>query len=240
MAFDWGNFFSGAGSGAGAGGTFGPIGAGIGAAAGGIASLFGNNKKNNPANAANDYLNQIPGQTGKYYQPYQDAGREALGHLTNQYGQMSSDPNAVYNQLAGGYKESPGFQHQLQQALGASGNASAAGGMLGTPQHQEQNMQLASDMSSADFEKYLNHVIGLHSEGLSGESDINKMGYGANTEYANMLANVLGTQGQYSYAGQAGENTARSKGLADIFSGAGAAGGGIANYFANRNKPGAG
>jgi len=48
----------------------------------------------------------------------------------------NNDPDGLYSKLGQGYKESPGYQFKLKQAMMAGDNAAAAGGMAGTPQHQ--------------------------------------------------------------------------------------------------------
>ena len=118
---------------------------GIASAAGGVAGLFGK-KGRNPADASNQYLDQIPGAMKPYYQPYMDSGSRSMGKLEGEYGSALDDPNSIYNKLSSGYKESPGYQAKLQAALGAGQNASAAGGMLGTPQDVTQESKIAHDI----------------------------------------------------------------------------------------------
>lgn len=194
---------------------------GIGQIAGGVASLFGH--KRNPADAANKYLDQIPGQTGQYYNPYINAGRSALDQYQNQIGQLTGNTGDVYNRLAGGYQESPGYQFALREALGAGGNAAAAGGMLGTPAHQQTQMQTAQGLASQDFNNYLQNQMGLYGMGMQGLGGLNQMGYNAATGYGDILGSNLARQGQYAYEGQKGRNQAFGQGVSDIFSGAASA-----------------
>jgi hypothetical protein len=179
-------------------------------------SLFGGGGGKNPADEAMKYLDQIPGQTQPYYEPYINAGKGALNQLQGQYGQMLNNPGAMYDKFAKGYKESPGYQLRLKEALNAGNSAQAAGGMLGTPQHERTNMGLATDVASQDFENYLNHILGLHTEGLDTANKINTMGYGASTGYADSLANLLGTKAQYGFEGQKAKNAAGAGGLSDL------------------------
>lgn len=194
---------------------------GIISAAGGVASMFGHHK--NPADEANNYLDQIPGAMNPYYQPYMNAGNNALNKLTGEYGSALDDPNSIYNKLAQGYKESPGYQAKLKAALSAGTNASASGGMLGTPQDVQQHEQIAHDITDQDFQDYLNHMTGIYNKGLEGTQGIENQGFGANTSYGNMIGSVLGQKGQNAYTGTAGENQARSQNWANIISGLGSA-----------------
>ncbi len=196
------------------------VGGGLGAAAGGAYKTFGKGGKN-PADVANAELDQIPGKTQQYYQPYQEAGLGALNTLQGQYGDLLNGNKQ--NQLGANYKESPGYKYALQQALQGGNSAAAAGGALGTPQHFEQNANLAGDIASKDYDNYIKNQLGLYGQGLEGEQGLNKQGFEANKDYADMLANIQAQKAGYGYAGQAGENKEKAGGLSDIFSGIGTA-----------------
>lgn len=192
----------------------------------GLFDMFSHHK--NPANSAINELNKTPEQVRPYYQPYIDAGKGLPDELRNRYKDMLDDPNKLYNQLASGYKQSPGYANTLREALGGVSNATAAGGMLGTPQHQKDAAQVAGDVADKDFETYLKHMFGINERGLKGEEGINDKAYGANTDYANILANLNQQKAQYQYAGQTGKNQQNAANWANIF-------GGGANAFQGYN-----
>lgn len=204
---------------------------GIGQALGGIGSLFGNKKYTDPSDSANNYLNQIPGQMSPYYQPFINSGQDALGKLKGKYGQLMDDPGELFNQLGGGYKESPGYQFALQQALNAGNNAQAAGGMLGTPQNQQMNMDTASSLASKDYNDYIKNILGLFGSGLQGEQGLENQGYDASTSYGNMLGSVLGQQANNAFNSQQAKNAGQGQGWSNIFSGAGNA---LASYLSGQ------
>lgn len=197
------------------------IGGGLGTAAGGAFGLFSKNK--NPATGAMNTIGQIPGQTNQYYQPYMDAGKGALEDLQNQYKGLLG--GTKQNELGANYKESPGYQFALKQALAASNNANAAGGMLGTPMNQQNNMETAQGLAAKDYNDYMQNQMGLYGSGLHGEEGLNTQGQTANSNYADVLGNALSQQAGYQYAGQAGQNAHKSNMLGNIFSGLGTAGG---------------
>ena len=178
-------------------------GAGMGA---GIGGLLGNMFMKNPASGAMNYLNQIPGAISPYYQPYINAGQGALGTLTDQYGQLISNPGQMMNQMGAGFQQSPGYQYNVQQSTNAANQAAAAGGMLGSPQEQQQLAQTTSGLADQDYYNYLDHVTGLYGQGLSGMSGINQMGYNASDQMAQTLASVLADQAGLSYSGQSDRN----------------------------------
>lgn len=195
----------------------------VGTAAGGLAGLFGVGQGKNPGDVANGYINQIPGKTQPYYQPYMDAGKGALSDLQNQYGDLTS--GKTQNKLGETYHESPGYKWKLQQALAAGNNASAAGGMLGTPQHQQYSQGTAEGLANQDYNDYMNNQIGLYNTGIHGQEGINQMGYDANKGMADTWGNTLSQQGVYGYGGQNGKNESRSSALTNLFSGLGGAAG---------------
>lgn len=196
------------------------IGSGLGTAAGGVFGMF--NKPKNPGTMASNTIGQIPGQTKQYYQPYMDAGKGALSDLQNQYKDLLG--GTTQNKLGESYKESPGYQFALKQALAASNNANAAGGMLGTPMNQQNNMETAQGLASKDYNQYMQNQMGLYGSGLHGEEGLNTQGQQANSDYANTIANVLGQQGAYQYAGQDAQNKSKAGAWGNILSGLGTAG----------------
>ena len=196
------------------------VGGGVGQATGGLFNLFG--KHNNPADAANKTIGQIPGQTQPYYQPYMEAGKGALSDLQNQYkGLLGGD---VQNQLGSSYKQSPGYQARLKDALTLGQNQSARGGFTGTSMDTENLMGIQDKLSSEDYNNYIKNQLGLYGLGLGGEEGLNNQGFNANKGMADTIGNVLGQQGAYNFMGQQGENQAKSHGLSDLFSGLGTAG----------------
>jgi hypothetical protein len=186
-------------------------------------SLFGGNKSN-PANSAMPYLNQIPGQTSPYFQPYINAGQNALPQLQEQYGNLLSDPGSVLNKIGGGYKESPGLDFAIQKALGASGRAAAAGGMAGSPAHQQNAMELATGLANQDYGNWMNNALGLYGGGLQGQQGMAGMGLQAGGSLADMIAQTLAQQGNLAFQGQSQQNQRTGDWMKLIGQGLGAAG----------------
>jgi hypothetical protein len=205
--------------------------AGAASAIGGIAGLF--SKRKNPGEEANKYLDKIPGMVNPYYQNFINSGNQQLTNLTGEYGNLVNNTGDVYNRLAGGYKESPGYQFKLRQALQAGGNASAAGGMLGTPQHEQQSMGIANDIASQDFNNYLQNQMALYGQGLQGQQGLETQGYNASTGYGDILGNVQGQKAQNAYAGTAGANQNFASSIGNIASGIGQMGQSYSNNSLN-------
>lgn len=187
-----------------------------------LSDLFGGGKKNNPANSAMPYLNQIPGRTSPYMQPYIGAGNAALTELQPQYHELLNRPGEKLNAIGGSFQQSPGFQFALQQALQGSNNAASAGGMAGTPQHEFQNMDIATGLANQDYYNWLDKSLGLFGQGMQGEQGMAGLGAASGNNMANMIAQTLAQQGNLAFQGQRQENQNRNDLFGNIFNGAGA------------------
>lgn len=184
-----------------------------------LSNLFGGGS--NPANAAMPYLNQIPGQTNQYLDPFFQAGRGALNPLQGEYAKLLGDPGAWMNKIGESYQQSPGFKAAMEQALTAGNHASAAGGMAGTPQSQFEQMKMATDLTDQDYGNWMNKALGLYGQGLSGEQGMAGMGQQAGQSLADMIAQTLAQQANLSFNGQQQQNQNKSDMWGNVFKGAG-------------------
>ncbi len=190
---------------------------GIGA---GLISMMMNNN-NNPANAAMPYLDQIPGQINKYYQPYVNAGQTALNTVQPEFQNLINNPGGKLNQIGQGFQQSPGFKFALQQALQGAGHAAAAGGMAGSPEHEFENMQLATNLGNQEYYNWLNPATQMYGKGLEGTQDIFHQGQQASGNMAEQIAQILAQKGNLAYAGAENQNQAQNSMLNNITGGAG-------------------
>ncbi len=176
----------------------------------------------NPADNAMPYLDQIPGQTQQYHQPWFNAGKNSLPILQDQYSSLLGDPGGKMNQIGKSFQQSPGFQFAMNQALQGGNNAAAAGGMAGSPQHQQQNMQLATDLGNQEYNNWLKNALGMYGEGLHGQQDMAHMGQQAGQSMSDIMAQTLAQQANLAYTGQQNQNQANSSMWGNIGKGIGA------------------
>lgn len=172
----------------------------------------------NPSSAAMSSANQINPMATKNFQPYIDAGNKSMGLLQDQYGNLISDPGAAFNKMGQSFQQSPGFDFAMQQALQGSNHAAAAGGMAGSPEHEQQNQTMATNLANQDYYNYMNHATDLYKTGLSGEQDMMHQGYNASKSLTDMIAQELAMESRMKYAGAAGKNKAESDIFSDIAS----------------------
>lgn len=178
---------------------------GMGAGLGGLLSpMLGGQQ--NAFNEANPYLQQMQQGTDKYMNPYINAGHGAMGTLMDQYRNLLGNPGDLMNRLGAGYKQSPGYQYNIDEATRASNNAAAAGGFIGSPQQQAQLGKQIGGMASQDYNQYLNNTLGLYGQGLTGMGNMNQMGFNASTQGMNSLNDMLKAQASLAYANANNQN----------------------------------
>lgn len=163
----------------------------------------------NPADNAMPYLDQIAGMLPQYFQPWINAGQQALPTLQQQYEQLLNNPGAMVNNIGADFQQSPGYQFQTQQALNAANRAAAAGGTLGTPMHQQNAATVVNGLANQDYYNWLNRAMGMYGMGVQGQGNLANMGYGASSALGENLANALQSQAQLAYSGQADQNQGR-------------------------------
>jgi hypothetical protein len=155
-------------------------------------NFFGGGK--NPAEGAQGYIGQIPAYMQQYYAPYMNSGQAALPQLSGIYQNMIQRPGGLENDIGAGYKQSPGFDFALKQALNAATHASAAGGMAGSPAHQQESMDIASGLASRDYNQWLQNAMGLYNQGVEGFGQFPKYGLAASSSMADQIAQALAQQ----------------------------------------------
>lgn len=179
---------------------------------GGMGALFGSglgglfSNYDNPANAGMPYLNQMGGDLNNYLSPYMQHGEDMYNPLAEQLRRLMGDPGGRLNQIGAGYHQSPGFDFALKQSLKSGSNAAAAGGMAGTPQHQQQAMTTATGLADQDYNQWMNNALGLYNGGLSGAQNIYGIGANSANSLAQLQSQLAQKQAELAYEGQNAQN----------------------------------
>lgn len=235
--------FSGGNNGFGGYNQYGQMMGGMGGIGAGLASLF---LTQNPSDSASPWLNQIPDALKQYMLPYINAGQQGLNTMNDyinrgntagnalmgQYGALLSNPAGVMNNIGSTFQQSPGYGFQVNQALGAANRASAAGGMAGSPQEQQQIAGVTSQLANQDYYNYLSHALGMYGQGLEGMQNVYGLGaqmgqnvYDEGAQMSGDLANSLGSyymsQANNAYAGAQNQNQNMIGGLGSLIGGIG-------------------
>lgn len=173
-----------------------------------LSKLF--NGGENPMEAANPYLNQIPGVAHQGYDPYVQSGGKA-SHLTqDMYEKLMSDPTAFINSLMGGYTPSEGYNFQRDQLTKELSNTAAAGGIAGTPMDQMNQGQAVQKLLAGDQQQFLNNILNAFGIGLSGEEGIANRGFQATGALTDTLGNALNQQGGLAFQNAQQKNKNRN------------------------------
>ena len=189
-------------------------------------TLFGGNQRS-PQDAANQYLNQIPGVGHNTYDPYIKQGQESGANAHSQYEDMLNDPQGFINRLMGGYKESEGYQYQKGQLEKQLSNTAAAGGIRGTQQDQMNQGEGVQKLLSADQQQWLQNVLGRYDTGLQGEEGEATRGYNASEGLGGILGNNLANQGGLAFQDQQQKNKSRNDMINGLIKAFGSAAGGF-------------
>lgn len=211
------------------GGGYGDFSGGLGMLGAGLGGLFSD--WTNPADAGMGYLDELKKQLPGYYQDYISRGGRMGDMAEGQYGQLMNDPGSRLNQIGAGYQQSPGFQNALKQALAGANASAAAGGMIGSPMSQYQNMQEATNLANQDYDKWMQNALGLYGTGLSGAQNMYGIGANASNNMAGNMAQLAGTQAQLAYEGQNAQNQHEGGFWGNLMGGIGSLAGGLAAFL---------
>jgi len=175
--------------------------AGIGAGVGAIGSYFNNSSNKKGQKQALGYLDQIPGYGHQYYDPYVQQGQQAQNNVNDQYQNLTNDPYSFYEQMMQNYTPSKGYQLKSGEMNKYANSVAASGGYAGTPQDEQNRMQLIEALSHDDMNEFYNKMVGIYGTGLQGQQNTATQGYNASSSLADYLGNVQGQKAGLSYQG---------------------------------------
>lgn len=230
MPWDWGGAGQGAASGAAMGTSIMPgWGTAIGGVAGGVLGGFTGGKGNqqDAAKEANKYYSQIPGAMKPYYDPYIQAGNASIGPYQQMMQQMMQDPSAFINTMGQNYQKSPGYDWQMKQGQSAIANANAAGGMAGTPQHEQMSAEMSQGLAAKDYNDYMNRIMQGFGMGAQGTGNIFNTGASMSGDLATNLAQALMSQGNLAYSSSNNQNQQSGGQMGSMMGGFGSAANGL-------------
>lgn len=163
-----------------------------------LSKLFGGGG-GNPMDAANQYLDKIPGEAHNTYDDYINQGKESGKNAHDAFEEMMKDPQAFLDKLTSGYKESDSYKYQAGKIGNAMSNTAAAGGIAGTPLDQANQGEVLQGLLSADQQQYLQNVLGRYDLGLKGEQDEATRGYDSSGKLNDIISGGLNQQGGLAF-----------------------------------------
>ncbi len=176
------------------------------------------NKMRGAANDAMETTRQYGSQQQAALNPFTSQSSNWINNYQQDLNK-SRDPTAYFNELMGGYKQSPYAKQLTQQGQQALGAAAASSGMLGSGAYGQHSAEMAEDISSKDMQQYLNNVLGIHNNYMQGSQHLMNTGYDATQRLVDMLrstgqdiSSLFGQKGQ-AEAGQAQAHAQAMRGL---------------------------
>jgi len=179
-----------------------------------VDGLFGGGS--NAPNEAMNYYNKIPGIVQPYFDPYIQAGKNAMPNYQNTVSNMMGDPTGFINSIMDTYYESPQYKFEKDQAVTAADNAASLGGTLGTGAHQSQVADYVRQLSSEDQQRYLQNALGVQGTGLQGTQGIINQGYGASGSLAGILSGNQESLGSLAYDKSQRQTSGGVQGIAGL------------------------
>lgn len=173
-------------------------------------AIFSGENYKNPSDASMDFLKNIPKEILPYLQPYIEGGKNAMGQAMGQYGKLINNPGQTVNEMGSSYHQSPGYNFAVDQATKAANNASAAGGMAGSPQEQQQLAGTVTGLANQDYYNYLSNVLGQYDLGLGGLGKTAELGSQAAENYGTDIGNADLSEAMMKYRGTQEQNQQNS------------------------------
>lgn len=179
----------------------------------------------NPANAAQPYLDKIPGYADQAFNPYIERGATAGDINSQQYALMASNPSGYYDSLYAGYDQSPTYNYQSDQMQKAYDNSASAGGYSGTEYDYQQQMAGQNSLQQEDWERYLQDVLGIQGTGLQGNQQMYNTGFKASNGWADMMNGYANASAGNQAMGVQNQNMMKNSQMNQLLQSAGLVGG---------------
>jgi hypothetical protein len=150
--------------------------------------MFYNGGAESASKALQKALEKSKQQAMSYMQPYFNAGKEGLGAYQQGVNQMA-DPSAFYEKVLGNYDVSPAAKFRLAKTMDQLKNASYANGMYGSGAQRQGEIDYANEEIGADQQNYLNNILGIFGNYLTGQNNLANYGYNAGNNLASLEQN---------------------------------------------------
>jgi hypothetical protein len=193
------------------------------------------------------YIGQGMGERKKYEQGAEDVLSPYLNQhkyedLFTKALSQGQNPGELFSNLMSGYQQSPFAKAQTEAGMNSIQHALASQGLHGSGDELRALQENAQKISSGDMQNYLQNLLGIRGQYLSGLQGLQGQEsgheYGARTGiggYRNALGGNLAQDIQSQGAARANEDIGRASGWNKLFSlglnaGTGM-GGGIGHFF---------
>lgn len=153
---------------------------------------------------ANPFIQKAMNETNQAVQPYAQFANKGSA-ISQQYDQMMNDPVANLQNIRNQYQQTPGHKKALEDSIRMANNAAVAGGMLGSPLHQDNVMESAAAVNDKYERQWVDRILNRQQFGTQGNQ-----GLFDNSMKARMYANDINAQGNSSMGNYAESNNRRN------------------------------
>jgi hypothetical protein len=169
------------------------------------------------ANAANTFDQNMHADTVGRFQPYETAGRNALSIYQGALG-LGGDPNSAAS-AAAAFRNSPGYQAQLDEGTRALDMSAASRGGLFSGGRAKAAMRFGQGLADQNYQQWLGGVRGVVGMGESAAGNVANANNALATRYGDRLTGA----GRARAEGYINAGNAVSGGIQDVA--------GLANYY---------
>lgn len=141
--------------------------------------------------AFDQYAKKMEDERQKY-NGYFDRGNKAGEAAYNAYSRDVADPNAIQNQIAAGYKESPYAKYINDLVTKRLNYNSANTGMMGSGAANRALMEELTKNTGQFESEYVNRGLGVYGQGLGGLDKLQDFGLKAGEESDSLLQESAG------------------------------------------------
>lgn len=185
---------------------------------------FGQDEED-PSAAAKQYLDQIPGIGKQYYNPFIERGAKADEQLGGQYNELLTNPVGFLNNIMKQYQPSEQYGANRDMLSRELSNTAAAGGISGTPFHQQQQGDMIRKLLSQDQQQFYQNALGNYTSGMQGRQGESNKGFLASNWLTDLLGGALNQQAGLAFRGAEDKNASNDAFTKLLMQGLGAAGG---------------
>jgi hypothetical protein len=165
----------------------------------------------NPYDAARPWMDKEEELYNNNFNPYIERGNRAGQEASDTYSSMSQDPAEHYQKWASTYNPRRGYEGiKNDERYRQAEQEAAAGGYAGTDYDRDRRERLANELQDADFDRYMNHIMGIEKSGLEGQSNFSNAGQNAGTNQAQLLGQNYGAHGQMDFKNAEFQNSQKN------------------------------
>lgn len=170
-----------------------------------VGNLFGGNASAGYDKAGSE-MERLLGKAGENFNPYMDAGKNALPQF-QEWMKQYKNPQEFMQNVFSNYNMSPMAMNQMGQSQRAANQAASASGLTGSTAHMREAGNIANQATQNDMQQYLKNILGIGGQYGQGLNSLMGMGMQGAQGMGSLYGNNANALGQlYGGGAAAGQN----------------------------------